>query len=122
MRNFIPKRNNLYRLPHNTYMQMLYILRDYLRIKQEAVHDSKNKDNFRYISDCIKAVIDETKTEYSKRSSTYGELDPYKAFFEYGYYSYMYARKYSEYGASKNAWGLYRSKFAYCLADKLGVL
>lgn len=118
MRNFIPTRNNLYKLPHNIYMQMLYVLRDYIRIKKEA------PDNpvLSVISESIDDTICEMKDEYTKRSTTYGELNPYKAFFDYGYYSYMFARKYSDYGASKNSWGLYRSKFAYLLAENLKII
>jgi len=122
MRHFIPKRNNLYKLPHNVYMQMLYLLRDYPRIKKTLKTIDKDADILRLADTSICETIDEMKSEYKKRSTTYGELDPYKAFFDYGYYSYMFARKTSEYGASKSAWNLYRSKFAYRLAEKLGIL
>jgi len=118
MRNFIPKRNNLYKLPHNIYMQMLYVLRDYARIKSEA----SKKDSLSFIFEAISSTIHEMKHEYTKRTSTYGELDSYKAFFDYSYYSYMYARRTSDYGASKNAWNLYRSKMAYILACKLNII
>lgn len=33
MRNYQPKLNNPYRLPHNVYMQCLYAVRDYDRVK-----------------------------------------------------------------------------------------
>lgn len=122
MRNFIPKRNNLYKLPHNVYMQMLYLLKDYSRIKKELLKDNKNKHIFRLINTSIFETILEMKEEYKKRNVTYGELEPYKAFFEYGYFSYMFARKTSELGASKSSWNLYRSKFAYKLAEKLRIL
>lgn len=35
MRHYQPKRNNPYRLPHNVYMQCLYAVRDYDRIRKE---------------------------------------------------------------------------------------
>ena len=122
MRNFIPKRNNLYKLPHNVYMQMLYLLKDYPRIKKELLNDNKNKHVFRMINAGIFETILEMKEEYKKRAAVYGDLEPYKAFFEYGYFSYMFARKTSELGASKSAWNLYRSKFAYKLAERLKIL
>ena len=37
MRNYQPKRNNPYRLPHNVYMQCLYAIRDYARLKEERL-------------------------------------------------------------------------------------
>lgn len=122
MRHFIPKRNNLYRLPHNVYMQMMYLLRDYPRIKKDSVCKSEKNDVHLSIIKSVSEVLCEMKEEYKKRNTTYGELEPYKAFFDYGYYSYMFARKTSELGASKSAWNLYRSKFAYRLAVNLNIL
>ena len=122
MRHFIPKRNNLYKLPHNVYMQMLYLLRDYPRIKKERLKEGENKQVFRLINASIFETIAELKEEYKKRAAIYGELEPYNAFFDYGYFSYMFARKTSDLGASKSAWNLYRSKFAYKLAEKLRIL
>lgn len=118
MRNYIPTRNNLYKLPHNTYMQMLYLLRDYMRIKNEA---NKNAV-LSHLASAIDATMKEMSEEYDKRRMTYGILNPYRAFFDYAYYSYMYARKYTDYGASKSAWSLYRSKFAFLLAEKLNLI
>ena len=100
------------------YMQMLYVLRDYMRMKKEA---PKN-DVLSFISDAIFSTLAEMKEEYKKRTDTYGELDSYKAFFDYSYYSYMFARRTSDGGASKSAWSLYRSKMAYILADKLKMI
>ncbi|MBR2499914.1 MAG: hypothetical protein IKB60_02420 [Clostridia bacterium] len=119
MRNYIPKKNNMYRLPHNTYMQMFYLLRDYTRIKKENIWKPDSKKAYGNIC----RAIDETslllEADYQKRSTTYGKLDPYKAFFDYSYFSYMFARKRAEVGASKSAWSLYKSKFAYMLAENL---
>lgn len=122
MRNFIPKRNNLYKLPHNLYMQMLYLLRDYPRIKKELLNDKKTSDALCLICNKISGTIERIKEEYEKRSTTYGDLEPYRAFFDYGYFSYMFARKTSDLGASKGAWSLYRSKFAYYLAEQFNII
>ena len=35
MRNYQRQKNNPYKLPHNLYMRMLYLVRDYERIKSE---------------------------------------------------------------------------------------
>ena len=35
MRNYQCKKNNPYKLPHNLYMRMLYLVRDYERIRSE---------------------------------------------------------------------------------------
>lgn len=121
MRNYIPKKNNLYKLPHNTYMQIFYMLRDYLRIKKDVVNNKAGVAIYKIVQ-AIKETSIIMEQEYSKRPSTYGKLDSYHAFFDYNYYSYMFARKNSEYGASKSAWSLYKSKFAYLLAEKLQMI
>lgn len=36
MRHYQPKKNNTYQLPHDLYMRMLYLVRDYDRMKKEA--------------------------------------------------------------------------------------
>ena len=99
-------------------MQMLYLIKDYERMKAEA---PKNPVLARIVS-AIDATDKEMSEEYDKRRMTYGILNPRRAFFDYAYYSYMYARKYSDYGASKSAWNLYRSKLAFLLAEKLKMI
>ena len=118
MRNFIPTYNNSFKLPHNIYMQMLYVLRDYSRITRGA----QTNHVLAVISEAINHTFMLMKDEYTSRNVTYGELDPFKAFFDYAYFSYMFAKKYSDYGASKSSWNLYRSKLAYHLAEKLNIL
>lgn len=47
MRNYQKTKNNPYRLPHNLYMRMLYLIRDYERIKaerQDILHSSPEHD------------------------------------------------------------------------------
>lgn len=36
MRNYQRQKNNPYKLPHNLYMRMLYLVRDYDRIKEQG--------------------------------------------------------------------------------------
>ena len=36
MRNYQPQKNNPYKLPHNLYMRMLYLIRDYDRMKTSS--------------------------------------------------------------------------------------
>lgn len=47
MRNYQRQKNNPYKLPHNLYMRMLYLVRDYERIKSERadiLHSSPSPD------------------------------------------------------------------------------
>lgn len=37
MRNYQPQKNNPYKLPHNLYMQMLYLVRDYNRLVENGI-------------------------------------------------------------------------------------
>ena len=101
---------------------MLYLLRDYPRIKKELLNTEKPSESFRLICSNISDTVEKMKEEYEKRSTPYGDLEPYKAFFDYGYFSYMFARKTSDLGASKAAWSLYRSKFAYYLAEQFSII
>ena len=45
MRNYQRQKNNVYKLPHNLYMRILYLIRDYERIKSE-------RDNVLYSTSC----------------------------------------------------------------------
>ena len=47
MRNYQPKKNNPYILPSNLYMRMLYLVRDYNRLKEEyanIIHEMPHND------------------------------------------------------------------------------
>lgn len=47
MRNYQRQKNNPYKLPHNLYMRMLYLVRDYERIRSERediLHSSPAPD------------------------------------------------------------------------------
>lgn len=47
MRNYQRQKNNPYKLPHNLYMRMLYLVRDYERIKSQRadiLHSSPAHD------------------------------------------------------------------------------
>ena len=47
MRNYQPKKNNPYILPSNLYMRMLYLVRDYNRLKEEytnIIHETPHND------------------------------------------------------------------------------
>jgi len=122
MRNYIPKKNNLYKLPHDMYMQMFYLLRDYIRIKKETMINSDNNTVLHTISDAVSQITATLSAEYEKRKTKYGQLDSYRAFFDYNYYSYMFAKRDSDFGASKSAWSFYKSKYAYLLAKQLKLI
>ncbi len=47
MRNYQPQKNNPYKLPHNLYMRMLYLIRDYDRMRlerEDILHGSPAND------------------------------------------------------------------------------
>lgn len=114
----MPAKNNPFVLPHNVYMQMLYLIRDY---------DERNGQSFvsgeRYFQ--WKAVEETTrylKAEYEKRPEQFGALKPLEAFFDYAYFSLMFTQSNRGMGAGKRSWNLYRCKFAYLVATNLGLI
>ncbi len=56
MRNYQRQKNNPYKLPHNLYMRMLYLIRDYDRIK-----DTKNPN-----CTAVDAALNTIPAEYRK--------------------------------------------------------
>jgi len=125
MRNYQPTKNNPYRLPHNLYMQMLYLVRDYDRLKAERtdilfstpVHDgtghtsgiSSPTENkavrlvvLDMLCDKIQSVLDEIPEEYRQailNNICYGSPYPYTA--------------------HRNTYSYWRTKLLYSLAKKL---
>lgn len=144
MRHYQNKRKNPYFLPHNVYMQMLYIINDYNRLCKERLEilyssppPSDGQPRGGNISDttaakairlakvdeethCIDDVLNELRGEYSAK--TYVEFNPYIAFDDEGYFNYMHKRDENnpnDIGPSNRTWKRYRSKLAFKLAKKL---
>ncbi len=118
MRNYVVKNKNKNPLPHNLYMQMLYVIRSFREEEQELEETAAQKKQ--------RSAVRETKkfleTSYKKSSGESGAFDSIQAFFEYPYYSLRFMQKGRELGASKRSWNLYRCRFAYLVAEKLGLI
>lgn len=117
MRHYIPKRNNPYKLPHALYMQMLYLIRDHEESGDIFITRERKRQWM-----AVEFAAQRLKQEYGKRHEIYGVLKPLQAFFDYAYFSYMFAACGRETGASKPLWSLYRSRFAYLVAEELGLV
>jgi len=114
VRHYIPHKNNPDWLPHNIYMQIFYLIRDYEEgIPSDAVSGRRTQKT------AIEKVIMFLKEEYKKRPATYGEINPVRAFFEYPYFSMMFTQSGREMGAGKRRWNLYRCHFARLVAEEL---
>lgn len=123
-------------LPHNVYMQVVYIIKDYYRMveeKERILHGSPIRNGMPKgsgISDPTEAkaeklvqitdklnAIDQTGVEmiayYSDRVDTF---KPIEAFLCYDYFSYILSK--GE-GYCERTWKRYRQKFAYLVAQKL---
>jgi len=107
MRNYQRKRNNPYRLPHNVYMQTLYIIRDRDRLQRELQH-IREAPEMEAVSERIRAIdegIASVPEEYRQgvfRSIAYG--DPYPI------------------TAGEATWRRWRSRMAYYVAKNLKLL
>ncbi len=125
MRNYQPKKNNPCKLPHNLYMQMLYLVRDYDRLKAERadilhstpIHDGTGHTSgissptevkavrlseINAVCDKIQASFDEVPEEYRQailNNICYGSPYPYTA--------------------HRNTYSYWRAKLLYSLAKKM---
>lgn len=117
MRNYIQKKHNPNQLPHNLYMQMLYLIRDYESSEGKAPgnHSLQRLRQWEAVRQTVLAL----QEEYDRRPSVYGVLEPLRAFFDYAYFSMMFTQRGRDMGASKRCWNLYRCRFAYLLAKAL---
>ena len=119
MRHYVPQKKNPHALSHNLYMQMLYLIRDY-RENGRGGEPSPGGERLWQWS-AVKKSCEFLQAEYKKRPESNETFDPLRAFFDYAYYSYMYASQSRDMGAGKRSWNLYRSRFAYLVAESLGL-
>ena len=129
MRNYQPKHNNPYFLPHNLYMHVLYLVRDYDRMKaqqnnilfassapdgmpggNQAGDPTGNKAlQMSFLSGQIQAIeraLDKIPPEYRK-----GVFDNVR----YGGWPYGVP-------AHRNTWSKWRTRFVYWIAYELKLL
>ncbi len=119
MRHYVPQKKNPCVLSHNLYMQMLYLIRDYdeNHRRGEKSVSSERLWQWKAVEKCRDILL----AEYKKRPDASGAFDPLRAFFDYAYFSCAYATPGREMGASKRSWNLYRSRYAYLVAEMLGL-
>lgn len=145
MRNYQTKKNNPYYIPHNVYMQVLYKIKDYERLKQEQreiLHASPppldGMPRGKGVGDptMAKAVrlanlsrqieaIEESMAEMTGRWSgrVYEGFDCYKAFFNEAYFNYMHIREdESDAGPSRRTWNNFKSQLSIRIAQKLQLI
>lgn len=99
---------------------MLYLIRDYgsLKDSQETVCSFSRKRQWEAVKQAERMLA----ADYEKRLESYGALEPLQAFFDYAYFSCMFMQKGRDMAASKRGWNLYRCRFAYLVADILGLV
>jgi len=113
MRNYICKKENPFALPHNLYMQMLYLIRDYEMGKTEDISlvAPGRIAQWKAVMNVLLLLAEQHCEEKPP--------DFLRAFFDYPYFSCNSVSKRRAEGASKRSWSLYRNRFAYLVAKEL---
>lgn len=142
MRNYIPKKNNPYSMPHDTYMMMYYMIRSYRKISEQremllygsppppngmprsGTTSDPTADKAVVLSTlggqihAVVQVVAELRAKY-QNTCTGEPFDPYEAFMDYGVFCYYRSSPNKDMSPSVRTWHRYRSEFAYNLAKKL---
>ncbi len=121
MRHYVPQKHNPHYLPHDLYMQMLYLIRDFNTSQQKtepSLYTPARSHQLWAVEEAATAL----RRTYEEGNHVYGSVNPLRAFFDYPYYSFMFAQKKQELGASKRAWNLYRCRFAHMVAEQLRLI
>ncbi len=119
MRHYLSKKSNAGAMTHEVYMQMLYVIRDYSQnAKTKAAVSGERLWQWQAVAEVEKSL----NGAYKKRSEDCGTLDSLHAFFDYAYYSCMFTGRGDAVGAGKRSWNLYRCRFAYLVAQHLGLV
>ncbi len=116
MRHYLPRRKNPDYMPHNVYMQMLYLIRDYYEGGEAETRGRKEQHQF------VEHIAKRMQKAYHERNDAFDNLSPLHAFFDYPYFSVMFSQSWRELGASKRSWKLYRCRFARQVAEKMDLL
>ena len=127
MRDYQPQKNNPYKLPHNLYMRMLYLIRDYDRMRSERediLHGSPANDGI----PCA-GIGNPTENKAIRLMSMGSECDAVDAAFreipaEYRkaiHDNICYGSPYP-YTAHRNTYSYWRTRLLYALAKKMGCI
>ncbi len=99
MRNYQRQKNNPHKLPHALYMRMLYLIRDYERLKNVEAAEAERT------CEMIETAFEEIPEEYRKGikdNICFGAPYPYTA--------------------NRNTYSYWRVRLLYALAEKTGSL
>ena len=145
-RNYRPKQIERL-LPHNVYMQVIYIIKDYHRMRQERQnilfstqsHDGQPRGSQTSDTTAAKAVklaaladridgvdraIHDTNALYAdkvKRDDV-EQFDALDAFADYGTFCYMLYNPAQETQPAYRTWNRFKSAFAYKVAENLKII
>lgn len=141
-RNYQLKRNNPYRMDHNLYMQITYMIkryRDLILQYNGVLHGSTppadgmprgnetgdptaKKAALMIELSCQITAIDDTIAELRGkycRTCTGEIFDPYEAFLDYGVFCYYRSKPDKDEAPSYKTWKRYRAEFVYKVAKNL---
>lgn len=119
MRNYICKKENPFALPHNLYMQMLYLIRDYEAGKTQNIKEIAQGRANQW--EAVENVLTQCTARYNEEHQENVSPDLMRAFFDYPYFSCIHLSKRRTEGASKRSWSLYRNRLAYLVAKELSL-
>lgn len=144
--HYLPKSEQEY-LPHNVYMQVVYIIKDYHRMLKERdniLHGTGQRDNqpqspvngdptgsraVRLASlknrvEGIDRAIYDTNAKYNEKikRTDIGGFDALEAFEDYGYFCYMLHDSVKDKQPANITWKRFRAAFAYKIAENLHII
>ncbi|MBE7021935.1 MAG: hypothetical protein E7414_01790 [Ruminococcaceae bacterium] len=120
MRHYKFKKEKPSGLPHNLYMQIFYIFRDYMECGKHAKGSGSRQRTQQWAA--AAEALETARQAYLLRPGTSESLDALHAFFNYPYFSLMFAQKSRDAGASKRTWSQYRTRLARQVAEALELL
>ncbi len=144
MRDYQCIRNNPYKMPHDLFKQVIYIIKDYDRIKTqrlEILHSSPVSDGQPYQRNNssptenkgIKLAMLEERCEAVEQTINYMNgkyaitctrepFDPLEAFIKREMFDYFRSKPGKDTAPSSKTWQRYRNEFAYHVANKLQLI
>lgn len=125
MRNYQPQHKNPYILPHNLYMQTLYLIRDYDRLKREyvdSIEETPSKDG----QPRGTRIPDPTASKAIQLENISQKLGAIERSLEMVPVEYrnhvlckiLYGTRYPDY-ASRNTWSMHRCRFIHNVAKRM---
>ena len=125
MRNYQPQKTSPYILPHNLYMQVLYLIRDYDRLKKEY-HDIIDETPFNDGQPRSGGITDTTAKKAVKIASISDKLASIEQslilipmeYRSHVFNNIVYGVIFPDY-ANRNTWSIYRCRFIHHVAKNM---